>query len=311
MLRFIGVSTQGDRVELSSPKSLVICRDKEAPADSLSGVFSCAIEEELAQMYVYDCDELVYSGIVDEQILSYGERVETEVISRSMAALLLDNEALPMKYVNPSAQLIFLRYLRPLGFEKYVGENRCVNGEFKVPKGSSCYKVLEDFCRKVYGTTPREEGGVLYLQESGSPPQVLFSNHSSEGIPFSYIAHNRLRCKLISRVRVKTLPGADYTSVVESSQALSRGIRRERYLNASDCSVTSLSDAKNIIRSGHDASESITIDCMGRHTGLLGADAQVEYDLGQRKEGFYVSSVRYSLTSKGEKTRLILNKKEN
>lgn len=310
-MRFIGVSAQGDRVELQSPKSLVISRDKDAPADSLSGVFPCAIEEELAQIYVYDSDELVYSGIVDEQVLSYGECVETEIISRSMAALLLDNEALPMKYVNPSAQLIFLRYLRPLGFEKFVGENRCVNGEFKVSKGSSCYKVLEDFCRKVYGSTPREEGGVLYLQEGDSTSRVLFSNQSTEGIPFSYIAHNRLRCKLISRVRVKTLPGADYTSVVESSRALSRGIRRERYLNASDYSVTSLSDAENIIRSGLDASESVIIDCIGRHTGLLGADAQVEYDLGHRQEGFCVTGVRYSLTSKGERTRLILNKKEN
>lgn len=310
MLKYIAVGADGKYINLTAPQSMVLCRDENTPADSLTAVFPHIISEELAEIYIYNEDSLVYRGVVDEQITHVGESAKTEIISRSMAALLLDNEAYPATFVDPSAELIFRRYLKPFGIREYVGGDLTYMGEFKVQKGSSCWQVAENFAKGAVGAFPRVDGDVLYFESKAHDKTVTFEN-KGKGLPYLSLEHDRLRCKLISCVKVKTAVGGEYSSLIENPNAVNRGIHRERYINATLLSSTPLSKADEIISNAKKADETVTLYSPLRLTELLGADAVVKDPGAGELRGFYVSGIRYSLSDKGEVTKLTLRKKEN
>lgn len=310
MLTVYAIGADSERYSLSAAQSLVLCKDVSTPADSLCAVFPQEVCEELAEIYVYDGDEIVFSGVVDEQIIYAGDKVRTEIIARNKAALLLDNEAEPAVYINPSAELIFRRYLRPLGIDNYAGENKAYPGEFKVQKGISCWKVAENFCVGTYGTVPYVRDGTVFFQGEKSNGGLFFSCDSKDGIVFTSFQRNIRRCKLLSRVRVKTRVGDSYSVEVENPDALGRGIHRERYLNASEYSAQSLAVADEMIASSVNSSEESEVCCPLRLTDVLRSEARVEYSEGEYLSGLCVSSLRYSLSSAGESTKLVLKRKE-
>lgn len=309
MLRVIATDAEGRKLELYYPQSIVLCKDENVPADSLSITFSEVIDPELAEISVYEDESLVYHGVVDEQIISIGELEQTEIASRSLTAVLLDNEACPKCFVNPDSELIFKRYLEPYGMSGYTGDDRTLLGEFKVTKGMSCYQVLEKFAKSAYGTSPRVEDGVVIFDGIKNDTTLCFSNN--DGIEYTRLEFTKLRCKPISCVKVKTTEVGEYSAIINNPDALSRGITRVRYLNTVEDASATLLTADAIIRKSQQNSESITLYTPMRMTDVLGASAQICNDKTGRLGGFYVSSIRYALTKNGESTKLTLRKKEN
>lgn len=311
MLTFEATNTRGERLSLPFPVEAVLCRDAGTPADSLTAVFPSVIDEELCDIAVYKDGKKIFSGIVDEQITATGEYFRIKLVCRSMAALLVDNEAQPCTFRNVSASLIFSRYIKPLGFISFTGKDKTLTGEFRVSKGESCWQVLEDFCRKTYGTFPVVEGKTVNMQGiEDNKPCLMFSD-KGDGIAYSTLEHSLLRCKLISRVRCKLAQGGDYTSYVCNEDAQARGVLRERYLNADELSGRSLDDADRIIDSARAKSEKITLlvpQCM---TESLGAQAVVCDSTAGEYRGFTVTGIRYSLSRNSESTKLTLMRKEN
>ncbi|MBQ8000817.1 MAG: hypothetical protein IJ298_06295 [Ruminococcus sp.] len=311
MLTFMGVNTRGERLSLPSPVEAVLCRDAGTPADSLTAVFPCVIYDELCYIAVYKDGKEIFSGIVDEQITVSGENVKTKLVCRSMAALLVDNEAQPCTFRDVSASLIFSRYVKPLGFASFTGEDKTLRGEFRVAKGESCWQVLEDFCSKAYGVFPVVEGNRVYMQGTEGNKECLVFSDKGDGIAYSNLEHNLLRCKLISCVRCKVTQGEDYTSYICNEDAQARGVLRERYLNADELSGKSLADADKLIVSARAKAEKFTLlvpQCM---TDIPGAQAVVCDSAVGEHRGLYVTGIRYSLNSTGETTRLTLMRKEN
>lgn len=308
MLTFFALYANGERCALSAPCSFELSQDSLVPADSLYAVFPCEIADELAEIYVTEGKEEIFRGIVDEQIVTFGEEVQTKVIARSMAALLLDNEAKPRNLFCPSAKVIFSLYMEPLGLEKFLGADRCVQGNFDVRKGMSCWQAVENFGIKAFGKAPRIEGATaVFSNEEGA--EVVFSDNG-EGIPFTSFAHNRLRCRIISKVRAKTETPGDYRVEITNHQAVNSGIIRERYLDATSLSATPLSKAYEVLENSKRNSQEITLVCPCRVTGVLCLPAKVKCS-EKLYEGFFVKSLRYSFSAGTEKTRLTLCRKEN
>ena len=97
--------------------------------------------------------------------------------ARSEAALLLDNEALPQTYINPSLKQLFDRHAAPYGFAGMAGNQGAFRGKLTVKKGMSEWQVFEEFCGYFLGTTPRVTYlGILDATGKPSEKQVFFSN---------------------------------------------------------------------------------------------------------------------------------------
>lgn len=310
MLTFECITAKKERLSLSSPLKVTICRDRETPADSMEVVFPFALSEEISSLKVLRDGEEIFSGIADEQIVINDGLVRTKLICRSMAALLVDNEAYPSVFNDISASLVFERFVKPLGFAKMVGEDKTLRGLFSVPKGTSVWQVVENFCKAVWGMMPCVEGLSLIMHREDTENQLVFSDKNDKNsIRYTDFEHNKLRCKLLSCVKVKTNLSEGYSSCVTDKEAEESGVLRERYLNADMFSGKSLSDADRLISNARLKSEKITLMVPLCMTSSLGKIAIVDDSVSGFYEGFYVESVRYSFNEKGEETRLTLIRK--
>ncbi len=309
MLTISALCADGERLSLPTAVYIELCRDEDVPADSLRIVFPQRIEEELAEIYITDDGDEIFCGPVDEQtFLSYNTE-KTEVVARSMAAVLLDNEACPHNFVNLCTAVLFDRYIAPCGMADFVGKDRVLKGKFDVTNGTSCWQVAEAFGKRVFGKKPVIQGKTMVFSDSGEKARIFFSNEG-EGIPFTGFEHSKLRCKLISKVRAKTEDFGTYTTVVENPAAVNSAVMRERYLDASSLSGETLSKAFEAVRRSLQSFEVITLKCPAQLAGILGAEARIKGNYGIY-EDLRVRSLRYVMDNSTEYTRVTLCRKEN
>lgn len=308
MLRCFLEDSQGIMHSLENLTKLKVSCSENVPAHSLRLVTSAMEDREFLRVHLYEDDECIFVALVDEQIVSAGENSNTELICRSMAAVLLDNEAKAANFVNPCSELIFKAYAKPYGFVEYIGEDVCFAGNFVVGNGMSCYQVLEEFSKGALGKSVKIKGDTVCFEVTEEKEPLFFSNES-QGIPFTEFSYSRLPCRRISKIFVKTEPQGDYDTIVADEDAALKGIIRERYMDVSDISDRSLMEAHEAISEAHKSSREITLVCPNRLLGVLSAQASVKAG-GKLYEGFEVKSLVYTLNGDTEETRLILKGKE-
>ncbi len=309
MVTVIGTKTDGSAYVLPTPLSLAICREEDTPADSLEVAFPSLVSEELTDITVTRDGECIFEGVVDEQHLCISNGTTTEIISRSKAALLLDNEAQPRTLCDPSAELMFRYYAKPVGFESFWGEDKHLQGEFKVQKGSSCYTALKDFCTKVYGKAPDVKGDTLIFEDNSQKQPLVLSN-SAEGIPYTNLRLSTHRYKLISDVLAKTESGGGYSTAIGNSFAKDKRVQRVRYLNATLYSSTPLQDAYTAIASSNEGYATATVMCPICLVDALGKSLSIISEHLKSTDVFSVKEIKYTLSSEGESTRLTLRRRE-
>ena len=305
MLRVVLTDVFGNRITAEAVESMTLCRDENTPCDSLDMVISGMYGEEFSKVFLYDGDRTVYEGIVDEQITYVSDKEKTQIVSRSVTALLVDNEACPDTFNFPDTEMLFRRYLKPLGFESYRGENRVYDGRFKVSKGMSCHAVIEEFSKGTYGTLPLAEGCTVVFEKEEKEPLEFCDNPYNKGIYYSLLEFSRRRCFPVSRVWVKTESSGGYDTPVTDEEIVKNGIVRQRYLNASVPSVAALSKADEILSNAKGKWSSLTLWCPEALTDILGRKAQVK---GKFRcfSNYRVSSLRYVMRSGKEETRIVL-----
>ncbi len=292
----------GNEKFLGSPLSITLEREEDVPADSLNLSLAGVGFSELVNVEVYCGETLVFSGEVDETIEVYDANPHTEIVARNSTSRLIDNEAYPMSFVNPSAQDIFDRYAKPFGFKFMSGENRQYNGRFTVSKGSSCFSVIKRFANEVYGSFPKCDGDVLYMQGIKSD-ELLFLG--GEGIPVQSMKVVSLRCNRVSRVFLKLKDGEGYNSFVSDIEAEREGINKIRYVNIASGGAT-LKDADGILEESKKKGFYAEAVCRGFFADSLGKSVIID----GKDESYYVSSVRYISNEKAEYTKLRLLRKE-
>lgn len=309
MLRFIMTDIFENKIE-QYPLSCTINMEEDVPADSLFASFHFFECNELKSVEVYDKDELIFKGLVDEQLTRINENGDfIELSARNMASILLDNESVPVSYNNPSTAVIKKKHLSPFLMDTKEQTNDTYFGNLTVLKGESNYKALESFCKKVYKKIVRvEKTGEVSFNGIKKDKTVCFSN-DNKGIAYQEFSENIKRCEDISKVKIKVVNSSGYHTVVENKDAVKRGIVRERYLNAV-LTDTPVVFAQTMINKAKQKSYLISLKCKGQQLGVFGCDALVK----DRKKGelsnLYVSSVRYSLNSKGETTAVTLKRKD-
>ena len=174
----------GTKITLPQVTEWAFQYGRGAPCDSFS--LTCLWEPEedlLAEAVTFTAveqGETVFTGVVDECERGWdGKGGFLTVSGRSMAARLLDNEALGMDYQVATWQDSVRDHVAPYGVQT-VGSGLPAVPGFSVAVGSSEWQVVYEFCRYYGGITPRfdrlgrlvatpwEEGKRLVLGEDAA-----------------------------------------------------------------------------------------------------------------------------------------------
>ena len=309
-MSFTAITADRKMFTLCSPLSCCMEYEQGIPADALTAAFPYRSDiPQLAYIVVQKDKKPVFTGVIDEQrFLSVEGEGMVMLSARSLAALLMDNEAMPQNYNNPDAQTIFLRHIQPLGITQYSCEKKPRAASFTVDKGSTHWQVLESFCRVCLDSYPAvdETGRVCMCGRPGGENALLFAN-TGEGIRFTRFEKTVKRCKRLSEVLVKTSVDGAYSTPVRNAVALSEGVIRRRYLNASELSGNSVLDADKMIREGEYASVEITLSCPSPLLGCMGRTARILYG-EETYDGLYISGLQYTCAREEEKTVLLFSK---
>ncbi|MCI9575501.1 MAG: hypothetical protein HFJ84_02260 [Clostridiales bacterium] len=304
-MRYEGVTVFGKAVSLPAPISVKIRMDEDAPAHSFTGIFP--VDTPLVSFLtcrIWRGDELVFRGILDEQSVCVEKSGMTlRLVARSEAALLLDNEALPQTYVNPSLKQLFDRHAAPYGLAGVEGNQGAFRGKLTVKKGMSEWQVFEEFCGYFLGTTPRVTcSGILDATGKPSEKQAFFSNQG--GIPYRSLIHHQWYHKRISQLHLQAGVGEGYKGLVTDVETAEMGIQRRRYRTATNYM------GNRSLKIARRSAEEWVLCCPSPLVGELGAHAQVSDPALGTINGVTVAKLAYQLDSRGELCNVTLRKEE-
>ena len=294
----------GKRVDFPFLLSLKMDWDEDAPAHSLAASFAVdAPAPRLARVEVLHEGVLVFRGIVDQQdtkISPQGNRLR--LVARSLAALLLDNEALPQTYINPSLRGLFERHARPYGFPSFAGNGGAFRGKLTVEKGMSEWQVLQGFCDYFLGASlsVRPDG---VLDAAGDPPKGLLRFSNTDGIPYQSVTHQDFFCRRIQEIWLQAGVGTGYQGHVVDAETAGLGIQRKRYKTATNYQGTS------VLRKSRRQAEECTLSCLGWVPAQLGMEASLADPFFGESDGWTVAKCTYQQSQAGESTCCVLRKK--
>ena len=169
----------GQEWELPTAVSWKFCYGTDTPCDSFS--LRCLWErgqEKLlsdACRFYADWDgERVFTGVVDEfAVLCGKDGLYLELAGRGMAALLLDNEAMPAEYQRATRADIIAGHVTPYGVETVGGGGLSPVAGFTVSSGESEWSVVRRFACNYGGVVPRfDRQGRLVLDPHGDKTAV-------------------------------------------------------------------------------------------------------------------------------------------
>lgn len=304
-MRYEGVTVSGKVVALPAPESVQIRMDEDAPAHSFAAVFPVDAPTELFRTCrVWREDTLVFAGILDEQSVCVQKTgVTLRLTARSAAALLLDNEALPQTYVNPSLRQLFDRHAAPYGLPGMKGNRGAFRGKLTVKKGMSEWQVMEEFCGYFLGVTPRVTmDGIFNATGEASQERVFFSNQG--GVPYQSLIQNHWYHKRISELHLQAGVGGGYSGLVVDEATTKLGIQRKRYRAATRYM------GNRSLKIARRKAEEWVLRCPCALFGELGAEASVSDPVLGQADGFTVAKISYQLDSGGEWCTVTLRRKE-
>lgn len=299
----------GEKRTLKNVLSATVKRELDVPADSLELTlpFSRELAENALKISVYSDGELCFTGKIDEKLSVKSKRAAIlRITARSLAAALLDNEAQPLMYLNPSAELIAARHLRPFGITEVIADNQAMTGSLRIDKGMSHWQVVETFCLNKYGSPPFIAAESAYLNGAKSNKTVYFGDG---GIPCHEVREHRRPRRLITSVRLMVNKNAGYSSRMGNENPECAFEERVRYVNCL-ADNSNPDTARRMIDKSNRKSYSLCLGCAGCLLNTIGQAAVFrDRDFG-RLDGLRVSSVKYVLNKDGEHSTVSLEKEK-
>lgn len=304
MLNFVLYDLDNNSHTLDDVTSYQLQKNADAPCDGLRLSFlSKESLDEIIRVQVYDEEELIFNGYVDTQRESLDENgYESFIYARSSACLLVDNEAEPRSYKKPSVMSLFLIYAKELGFESKLPSIIC-SADYIVGKGVSCYDAINDLANGVTGKS-------IVV----SPSNQLMLPDNSQEIKldkFDIISEKRVinRGKPISVIDYKISTSLEYNCHLKSRFVEDKKIARKRKMNVSAFPVWQQEyKLKNAIKRSCQSYNTVEIVIDGGY--LVPLYSTVDYHsryLG-RLDDYYVTACQIICDSKGERTRIVINK---
>ena len=177
------LTAAGERWQLPPPLVWEIEYTSGIPCDSFLYRCPCAGVggADPASWYrveLYEGQKLVFRGMVDEcvQTVSDGGQL-LELSGRGMAALLLDNEALPQDYEAATLADIIRDHVAPYGIQVAARPSLPPVSRFSVAAGSSEWSVIYQFAQYYSGITPRfDPTGRLLLEPQPAGDRLLMGD---------------------------------------------------------------------------------------------------------------------------------------
>ncbi len=308
MLKFVVTYCDGQQVVLENVLTVVLNMDIDVPADDLTITipYNRQISENADFVEAFSDGELVFKGRIDEIVgIKTVDGAITKIAARSPAAALLDNEAEPLTYINPSAKFIFGKHLKPFGFTDYDADDIPFFGTFKIDKGMTHWQVLRNFCINRYRSEPRITGdGKVYFRGLEKGDTVFFGKNQEE---YTSIKESKKRFKLITEVMLKLTSFGTYGGSIKNENPECDGQTRIRYVNAAS-DKTSIETADDIIKQSNSESYSVVLECLGCRIKSIGKPACINEEMFGTIENLIVRKIRYAIGSSGEKTTVTLGK---
>lgn len=308
MLKFLVTYTDKTEKYLDDVLTVIFNADVEVPADDLTITipYDEKISENADFITAFLDEKTVFKGQLDEIIgIKSNDGAITKITARSPSAFLLDNEAEPLTYINPSADFIFNRHLKPFGLTEYYADDVPFFGTLKIDKGMTHWQVFRNFCINRYGAVPRITGnGKVYFNGNESGETIFFGK---SGIDYTAVRESKRRFKLITEVKLKLTESGTYGGSIKNENPECRSIERVRYVNATS-DKTTIQTADNIISKSNSDSYSIALECVGCLIESIGRSAVLNDDMFGEIENLTVRKIRYTVGSDGEKTTVTLGK---
>lgn len=301
-MRYEGVSAAGERFDLGLPVRVQLRMKEDSPAHGFTGLFLDRTEFP-AFLYcnVYDEDDvLLFGGVVDGQSRQVSvEGAVVELTARSKASLLLDNEAKPQTYLNPSLGELFQHHGAPYGLQKFQGKTSRYYWTYVIPKGTSEWQVFWDFCVYCIGIEPRVTPDGILDVTGGNPSGILrFSN--IDGIPYTSLTHNRRPDKQLSQLWMQDALGDGYTTNLLDLSAIRAGIQRTRYVTAANW------QGRRKLKTARRQSDELVLVCPHPVCGELGMQATVSDAMLGQFQNYSVAGIVYTLDAQGERWTITL-----
>lgn len=226
-------NSNGNAWQIEQFISFDICHGLGEPCDyyELSFPYDSSMLQKLSDSFRFVAvhgDETVFRGVVDEYTISIGEEygAVVTVSGRSMAALLMDNEAEAASYGTLTLDTVIANHVKPWGIGTIRKKSMPPLYSFTVDSGDSQWSILKRYCRYSCGVQPRfSREGVLLLNDEAGSYLSLTDDDISLGVKYR---DTRYGC--ISEVLVKNrVTGASYT--VENKELKNRGGSARRVIN--------------------------------------------------------------------------------
>lgn len=220
-------TVNGDEVTLDTPIRIELSKNIRVPADFLTLTYPA--DTALGElMRINLSGSLTFSGIVDSISEGITERGKLKTVKcRSMAALLLDNHALPAEQTNPTPNDIMNIYCFYMGFQGFLYDSYVQIPSISATRGTSCWKMVEAYCEQAFGRTPHITQD-NYISALGYGDSKIFTFGGEEGLPVFTIERVTDRTSPISGVSVRDENG-NYSIALTNAYA-PFGIRRHRYI---------------------------------------------------------------------------------
>lgn len=288
--------------------SYELVSDAQAPCDGLRLNFiSQSSIGEICIVKAY-CDErLVFNGFCDKQKTEFSKNgINCYIYARSSAALLVDNEAVPCRYSNPSSRQLWFSNAKELGFECCLPEIYSEHS-YLVSKGTSCYGAINDYisaqCKAPVYATPDNE---LRIYEQSKEIKRLDDYRI---LSLSYIIN---RGVLISDIDYKINSADNYSYHLKSELTCRMGIQRKRLFNLSSATLGQREmTVQQKMNSALDNYYSVCAEFAGDCDFRIFDRVAAAFKMFEINEDFYVSEIVKSKNRSGEKTAVVLKKKLN
>ena len=288
----------GRELTVSGVEAYELSRNSDAPCDSLRLTFER--EELLSEIISADMlsdGELIFRGLCDMQKdETTADGFKAVLYFRSMAAVLVDNEAQPYTYDSPTARSMFITYADRYGFKFDMDDCAC-DGKYPVMKGCSCYAAINTLVSEVRGkniiVTPDMR---LVLPDE---KQVYKAEKDD-------IIRERRRInrgEVLSVIDYKTAEEPSYSRHFKSRFAERNRIDRARKINLTSLGAWQREyQLKNALKAGLKKYRSLEVTLSGAHN--IGLYSLLEYDsaFGGNCGEYRVSGVYISFDSRGERT---------
>lgn len=242
---------------------------------------------------------LVFNGFCDLQKEKRTQNgFEYFIYARSQESVLVDNEAEPFEYKNPTAKQLFINNARQFGFECDLPDIFTENS-YIVSKGTSCFGAVNDF---VFMMT----GFPVYIDENGymrvyGGSKCVKSFDGCNILSQEYIIS---RSSVVSRVDYKINASEGYKYHCAGSVADRNKIRRSRKINLSGLPVWQREKAaKRKISASLDEYYSLKIKLSGV------CDFRLFDRIDTEKGELFVSEIIYEKNENSETTSLVMKKR--